>query len=250
VATQLLQVLEFVNCQLFNQLLLRPECCSVSNARYALRGLKQLDTWITAEQSAASHRDVTHGGPTGRHTPHSVTGVGSIHSGSFNSQAPSPQAPTAAAAAAAAGGGEGAAASRLGSSDASGIAAAAAAPIAAAAAVAGGGGEGSVVASRLGSSDASSMSAAVAAEGSSGATAEHKPAAAAAVGDDEDGGWEQVPAHTGEFDTWQPPQQQQQQQHWWLPNKQQQQQPAGGAAEQPELGPEAWNALAHVRQVR
>jgi hypothetical protein len=202
---RLLQVLEFVNCQLFNQLLLRPECCSVSNARYALRGLKQLDTWITAEQSAASHCDLTRGDPTGRHTSHSVTGVGSTHGSSFNSRAPSPQGPTAAAVAVA----EGAAASKLGGSDSS----------------------------------------SAAADGSSGATAEHKPAtAAAAGGDDEDGGWEQVPADTGEFDTWQPSQQQQQQQHhyWWL-NKQQQ--PARGAAEQPELGPEAWNALAHVRQV-
>lgn len=35
-----------MNCQLFNQLLLRPECCSTSNAHYVLLGLKQLDAWV------------------------------------------------------------------------------------------------------------------------------------------------------------------------------------------------------------
>ena len=37
------QTLGFVNAQLFNQLLLRPELCRAGNARYALRGLKQVD---------------------------------------------------------------------------------------------------------------------------------------------------------------------------------------------------------------
>jgi hypothetical protein len=37
------QALGFVNAQLFNQLLLRPELCCTANARYALRGLKQVD---------------------------------------------------------------------------------------------------------------------------------------------------------------------------------------------------------------
>lgn len=56
VACMFQQVLGFVNCQLFNQLLLRPECCSVGNARYALRGLKQLDGWIV---EAGGEQDLT-----------------------------------------------------------------------------------------------------------------------------------------------------------------------------------------------
>ncbi|KAF5827886.1 hypothetical protein DUNSADRAFT_18589, partial [Dunaliella salina] len=42
------QILAFINSQLFNQLLLRPECCSASNAQYLLAGLKFLDAWILA----------------------------------------------------------------------------------------------------------------------------------------------------------------------------------------------------------
>jgi len=42
------QILAFINAQLFNQLLLRPECCSASNAKYLLAGLKWLDAWILA----------------------------------------------------------------------------------------------------------------------------------------------------------------------------------------------------------
>jgi hypothetical protein len=77
------------------------------------------------------------------------------------------------------------------------------------------------------------------------------PAAAAA--EDEDAGWEQVPADSGDFDSWRSHRQQQQQQqggssqHWWQRHKQQEGQREPG--EQPELGPEAWNALGHVRQV-
>jgi hypothetical protein len=52
-------VLAFINCQLFNQLLLRPECCSASNARFSLRGLKLLDTWIVAESEQVVPRSVT-----------------------------------------------------------------------------------------------------------------------------------------------------------------------------------------------
>jgi myosin-5 len=42
------QLLGFIDSQLFNQLLLRPECCSVSNARHVLAGLKLLDQWVMA----------------------------------------------------------------------------------------------------------------------------------------------------------------------------------------------------------
>lgn len=192
------QVLEFVDCQLFNQLLLRPECCSVSNARYALRGLKQLDTWIIAELSAAHQQE--HGRGSDRRHAAGVAGTGSIHSGSFNSQA-SPA------------GADGPSASKGGdSSSSTAVGAQPSSPAARAAA----------------GSDSSNSTGAVAAE-------------------EDDGGWEQVPADTGEFDAWQPAKQQQQQQHWWRPHKQQQA-TAGGPAEQPELGPEAWDALSHVRQ--
>ncbi len=40
------QVVAFIDCQLMNQLLLRPECCSAPNARYVLLGLKKLDSWL------------------------------------------------------------------------------------------------------------------------------------------------------------------------------------------------------------
>lgn len=208
------QVLEFVNCQLFNQLLLRPECCSVSNARYALRGLKQLDTWIVAEQSASHQQAAGHSSRSSYH-PHAVTGAGSIHTGgssissgngSFNSQAPA----------------EAADSSKVGGSS-SGSAAAAAA------------------ASKLGDSGSSAV---VDPPGGDGGVGGSDVKQLASV--EEDGGWEQVPADAGEFDSWQPHKQQQQQ--WWRLRGQQQEQ-AVEPGEQPELGPEAWNALAHVRQV-
>jgi hypothetical protein len=41
-------VLSFIDCQLFNQLLLRPECCCTSNARYVTAGVKLLDQWLVA----------------------------------------------------------------------------------------------------------------------------------------------------------------------------------------------------------
>ena len=75
--------------------------------------------------------------------------------------------------------------------------------------------------------------------------------AAAAAAEEEDSSWEQVPADHGEFDIWQPARQQQQGGPWWrLLKQQQQQQGVSGSAEQSELGPEAWNALGHIRQVR
>ncbi|EFJ48524.1 class XI myosin MyoE [Volvox carteri f. nagariensis] len=43
----------FVDVQLFNQLLLRPECCSTSNARYLVEGLQLLDTWLTGCRATA-----------------------------------------------------------------------------------------------------------------------------------------------------------------------------------------------------
>merc|ERR1719515_472860 len=40
------QVFAFINVQLFNQLLLRRECCSFSNGEYVKTGLAQLEQWI------------------------------------------------------------------------------------------------------------------------------------------------------------------------------------------------------------
>ena len=40
------QIFAFVNVQLFNQLLLRRECCSFSNGEYVRTGLAQLEQWI------------------------------------------------------------------------------------------------------------------------------------------------------------------------------------------------------------
>jgi len=41
-----MQLFSFVNVQLFNQLLLRRECCSFSNGEYVKRGLAELENWI------------------------------------------------------------------------------------------------------------------------------------------------------------------------------------------------------------
>jgi len=40
------QVFAFINVQLFNQLLLRRECCSFSNGEYVKTGLAELENWI------------------------------------------------------------------------------------------------------------------------------------------------------------------------------------------------------------
>jgi len=40
------QLFSFVNVQLFNQLLLRRECCSFSNGEYVKTGLAQVESWI------------------------------------------------------------------------------------------------------------------------------------------------------------------------------------------------------------
>ena len=40
------QVFAFINVQLFNQLLLRRECCSFSNGEYVKTGLAELGNWI------------------------------------------------------------------------------------------------------------------------------------------------------------------------------------------------------------
>jgi hypothetical protein len=176
----LLQVLEFINCQLFNQLLLRPECCSASNARYVLRGLKQLDGWLLAEHSSTAGYEAN----------------------------------TAAAAAAAAAAADG---------DAS--------------------------ASRADPGARETAEEKQQQEGQK--QGEASSAAAAAVAEDADAGWQQVPADLGDFDNWQPAQQQQQQQSrvrlWqWQQQEQQQQQ---GPLLQHDIGPEAWHALSHIRQV-
>jgi hypothetical protein len=42
------QLFSFVNVQLFNQLLLRRECCSFSNGEYVKTGLAEVETWIHA----------------------------------------------------------------------------------------------------------------------------------------------------------------------------------------------------------
>jgi myosin-5 len=41
------QLFSFVNVQLFNQLLLRRECCSFSNGEYVKTGLAQVENWIS-----------------------------------------------------------------------------------------------------------------------------------------------------------------------------------------------------------
>ena len=46
--TACVQVFGFVNVQLFNQLLLRRECCSFSNGEYVKTGLAELENWILA----------------------------------------------------------------------------------------------------------------------------------------------------------------------------------------------------------
>ena len=40
------QVFGFINVQLFNQLLLRRECCSFNNGEYVKTGLAELENWI------------------------------------------------------------------------------------------------------------------------------------------------------------------------------------------------------------
>lgn len=42
------QLFSFVNVQLFNQLLLRRECCSFSNGEYVKTGLAEVENWIHA----------------------------------------------------------------------------------------------------------------------------------------------------------------------------------------------------------
>ena len=46
------QLFSFVNVQLFNQLLLRRECCSFSNGEYVKTGLGEVEQWII---SAGNH---------------------------------------------------------------------------------------------------------------------------------------------------------------------------------------------------
>eukprot|EP01025_Chloroclados_australasicus_P055566 TRINITY_DN6759_c0_g1_i2.p1 TRINITY_DN6759_c0_g1~~TRINITY_DN6759_c0_g1_i2.p1 ORF type:complete len:1608 (-),score=236.01 TRINITY_DN6759_c0_g1_i2:671-5494(-) len=41
-----MQLFQFVNVQLFNQLLLRRECCSFTNGEYVKQGLTEVDAWI------------------------------------------------------------------------------------------------------------------------------------------------------------------------------------------------------------
>lgn len=57
------QVFSFIDVQLFNQLLLRPDCCCTSNARYVLEGLKRLDRWIMSgsdDYLAVLYRELRH----------------------------------------------------------------------------------------------------------------------------------------------------------------------------------------------
>ena len=42
------QLFSFINVNLFNQLLLRRECCSFSNGEHVRTGLAQVEQWITA----------------------------------------------------------------------------------------------------------------------------------------------------------------------------------------------------------
>ncbi len=41
------QLFSFMNVQLFNQLLLRRECCSFSNGEYVKTGLASVEAWIS-----------------------------------------------------------------------------------------------------------------------------------------------------------------------------------------------------------
>jgi hypothetical protein len=189
------QVLQFINCQLFNQLLLRPECCSASNARYVLRGLKQLDGWLLAE----------HGSTAG--------------------YAANTAATAAAAAAGAAADGEGASSGDVGAGN-------------------------TAADDKLQDEQQQQQQQ----QQSSGLTSPPPAAAAAASGEEGDAGWEQIPADTGEIDSWQPAKQQQQQQpgrvrlwQWQMQAQEQQQQQ--GPLTQHDIGPEAWHALSHIRQV-
>lgn len=47
------QLAAFVNVQLFNQLLLRRECCSFSNGEYVKTGLAEVEAWVTARAGEA-----------------------------------------------------------------------------------------------------------------------------------------------------------------------------------------------------
>ena len=40
------QLFSFINVQLFNQLLLRRECCSFSNGEYVKTGLAEVENWL------------------------------------------------------------------------------------------------------------------------------------------------------------------------------------------------------------
>ena len=60
------QLAAFVNVQLFNQLLLRRECCSFSNGEYVKTGLAEVEAWVTArasESGSESGGEAAGGGP-------------------------------------------------------------------------------------------------------------------------------------------------------------------------------------------
>ncbi|KAG2433567.1 hypothetical protein HYH02_012684 [Chlamydomonas schloesseri] len=63
------QTLAFINVQLFNQLLLRPDCCCTSNARYLVAGLQLLEDWLAAPTTPGSEALE---GPAGGHEELSV----------------------------------------------------------------------------------------------------------------------------------------------------------------------------------
>lgn len=46
------QLFSFINVQLFNQLLLRRECCSFSNGEYVKTGLAEVEQWLEAAGEA------------------------------------------------------------------------------------------------------------------------------------------------------------------------------------------------------
>lgn len=68
------QTLAFVNVQLFNQLLLRPDCCCTSNARYMVAGLQLLEGWLAAPTTPCdgAQQPQPHEGPAGGHEELSV----------------------------------------------------------------------------------------------------------------------------------------------------------------------------------
>jgi len=70
------QLAAFVNVQLFNQLLLRRECCSFSNGEYVKTGLAEVEAWVTARASEVEGGAGGEGGGPYSSPGGGVSGVG------------------------------------------------------------------------------------------------------------------------------------------------------------------------------